>query len=68
MVKLKKILAKEIEQGWMIPIPISYAKINQIAPIGITQQWQVNHDGSRSEKLRLCHDQSFKAKGDSVNK
>ena len=56
----------------MISILISYAnKINhaEIAPVGIAQQWQVNHDGSLSEKFRLCHDQSVKASaGASVNK
>jgi hypothetical protein len=64
-------LIKEVNQGWMVPIPTSF--INQIrnaevAPVGIAQQWQALEDGSRTFKYRLTHDQSFEASiGESVN-
>ena len=62
--ELTSIIAKEVIQGFHQPIPI--AEINnipnsEVAPVGITKQWQVTPNGMRSEKLQLTHDQSFKA-------
>jgi hypothetical protein len=68
---LSEILLKEIAQGWMIPLPLSYIHSidhAELAPVGIAEQWQPNQDGSRSIKYRLTHDQSFEASvGTSVN-
>ena len=65
-------LAKEVNQGWMIPLPKSYLpklKHAEIAPIGVAQQFQAHDDGTRSLKYRMVHDQSFEASvGDSINK
>jgi hypothetical protein len=65
-------LAKEIIQGWMIPLPIAFLpklKHAEIAPVGVAQQWQAHDDGSRTIKYRMVHDQSFEASiGQSVNK
>ena len=65
-------LAKEIKQGWMIPLPAAYLNKLQhaeIAPIGVAKQIQAHEDGSRSDKFRMVHDQSFEASvGSSINK
>jgi hypothetical protein len=65
------ILMKEVNQGWMVPIPTSFIhniRNAEVAPVGIAQQWQAHENGSRSEKFRLTHDQSFEASvGQSVN-
>jgi hypothetical protein len=69
--ELSNILVKEVGQGWMIPIPTTYIcnlHNAEVAPVGITQQWQAYEDGSRAPKFRLTHDQSFEASiGQSVN-
>jgi hypothetical protein len=69
---LQLTLQKEVEQGWMLPIPTSYIGtfLNaEVAPVGITPQWQAYEDGSRTQKFRLTHEQSFEASiGESVNK
>jgi hypothetical protein len=66
------IVKAEINQGWMLPLPIDY--INQLthgelAPIGIDDKvWSEQPDGSRKTKFCLTHDQSFEAtRGKSVN-
>jgi hypothetical protein len=65
-------LSKEIKQGWMIPLPVAYVqklKNVEIAPVGVAKQYQPHEDGTRSEKFRMIHDQSFEASiGQSVNK
>ena len=69
--ELTSIIAKEVIQGFQLPIPI--VKINnlpksEVAPVGIAKQWQVSSNGTRSAKFRLTHDQSFNASiGRSVN-
>jgi hypothetical protein len=56
----------------MIPLPktfIHHLKHSEVAPIGVTKQWQAHEDGSRSAKYRMIHDQSFEASfGESVNR
>ncbi len=69
---LKSTIAKEVLQGWMIPIPLKYVNQipnSEIAPVGIDdKQFKLNPDGSKSRKYRLTHDQSFEAStGMSVN-
>lgn len=68
---LQDILAKEVKQGWMVPITIpSIHGIEgaEVAPVGMDQQWQAHGDGSQMAKYRLTHDQSFEASvGESVN-
>ena len=69
---LAKSLSKEINQGWMIPLPKAFLpklRHAEIAPIGVAQQFQAHDDGTRSLKWRMVHDQSFEASvGTSVNK
>jgi hypothetical protein len=70
---LKEILEKDVNQGWMIPIPLKYLnKIpdSELAPVGIDdKQFKILPDGSKLMKYRLTHDQSFVASvGESVNK
>ncbi len=46
-------LDKEFKQGWMIPLPITFVnqlKHSEVAPIGVTKQWQAHEDGSQSAK------------------
>jgi hypothetical protein len=56
----------------MIPLPLKY--INQIpnleiAPVGIDdKQFKINPDGSKTQKFRFTHDQTFEAStGKSIN-
>jgi len=70
--KLEKILTQELRQGWMFPLPLEYVqqlKHGELAPVGIEDsQWSELPDGSRKQKFRLTHDQSFEAtRGRSVN-
>jgi hypothetical protein len=69
---LKSIISKEVLQGWMIPLPLSYITQipnSEIAPVGIDdKQFKLNTDGTKTQKFRLTHDQTFKAStGMSVN-
>jgi len=61
--KLEKILTQELRQGWMFPLPLEYVqqlKHGELAPVGIEDsQWSELPDGSRKQKFRLTHDQSF---------
>jgi hypothetical protein len=44
---LLDILLKEINQGWMVPIPTSFVqqiKNAEVAPVGIAQQWHAHED------------------------
>jgi len=70
---LKEILEKDVNQGWMIPIPLKYLNEipdSELAPVGIDdKQFKILPDGSKLMKYRLTHDQSFVASvGESVNK
>jgi hypothetical protein len=65
-------LEKEVQQGWMFPIPLDYTsklKHGELAPVGMDdKQWAELPDGSKQVKLRLTHDQSFNTpSGKSVN-
>jgi hypothetical protein len=65
-------LEKEIQQGWMFPLPLNYVSCldhGELAPIGMDdKQWSDLPDGSKKVKLRLTHDQSLNtATGKSVN-
>jgi len=67
-----KIILSEVNQGWMIPLPLTYINSlhhGELAPVGIDNKvWSELPDGSRKIKFRLTHDQSFeKMKGTSVN-
>jgi hypothetical protein len=68
-----RIIENEINQGWMIPLPIHYINKlmhGELAPIGIDDKVSVTlPNGSKKIKFRLTHDQSFEATiGASVNK
>jgi hypothetical protein len=70
---LKEILEKDVNQGWMIPIPLKYLNEipdSELAPVGIDdKQFKILPDRSKLMKYRLTHDQSFVASvGESVNK
>jgi hypothetical protein len=69
---LRDIIQKEVHQGWMVPIPISFINDlpnSEIAPVGIDdKQFKIHPDGSKTTKFRLTHDQTFEASvGCSVN-
>ncbi len=70
--ELRLTLEKEIAQGWIIPLPLSYIsslRNGELAPVGMDdKQWTVLPDGSKQVKLRLTRDQSFNTThGQSVN-
>jgi len=70
--ELKEVLKKEVKQGWMIPLPLTYIsslRNGELAPVGMDdKQWNERQDGTKQVKLRLTHDQSFDTKsGVSVN-
>jgi hypothetical protein len=62
---LQEIMTKEVKQGWMLPVPlhfINHIPHSEIAPVGIdSKQYKCLPDGTRVQKFRLTHDQSFKA-------
>ncbi len=71
--EFSKIILSEVNQGWMIPLPLHYInELNhgELAPVGIDDKvWVEQADGSKKRKFRLTHDQSFEATiGSSVNK
>jgi hypothetical protein len=71
--ELTRIITSEINQGWMIPLPIDYIntlKNGELAPVGIDDKvWTTQEDGTKTIKFRLTHDQSFEASmGSSVNR
>jgi len=73
MTVLTDILEKEVQQGWMIPVPLDYIQEipgSELAPVGIDdKQFKTLIDGSKLTKYRLTHDQSLEASvGASVNK
>jgi len=64
--ELLKKISTEVAQGWMISIPIEFINsVSEIAPMGIVHQFQSHEDGTRSDKFRAIHNQSFGE--DSVN-
>jgi hypothetical protein len=62
-VELQKTIQKELKQGWMFPLPLSYIstlKHGELAPVGMDdKQWNELPDGLRERKYRMTHDQSF---------
>ncbi len=68
---LLDILAKEVKQGWRVPIPKNFIRNipnAEVTQVGLAQQWQAHKDGSRFQKFHLTHNQSFEASwGQSVN-
>jgi hypothetical protein len=66
-----KELESEINQGWQLPISIhSLDKVHEaiVAPVGMVKQVSIEADGTRGEKYRMTHDQSFPfTSGQSVN-
>ncbi len=55
-----KIVHAEVNQGWMIPLPLEYINYlhhGELAPVGIDDKaWSDLPDGSRKTKYRLTHD------------
>ena len=68
---VKKLLIKEVERGWQLPLPpekIHLLPNAVVAPMGIVTQATINKHGEIIPKDRLTHDQSFEfSKGTSVN-
>lgn len=62
---------KEIDQGWVVPIPTSIIQKTpdlNLTPLGVAIQKTIGEDGSRKLKRRIIHDCSFpSASGTSVN-
>jgi hypothetical protein len=72
--RVGELLAKDVTHGFTIPLPISELKLipgAMVQPLGLAQQWTVDHDGARKAKLRLTQDLSFstdrKASPTSIN-
>ena len=61
---LLNMLKDEVSKGWQLPLPKEVATeipFCEVAPLGLVPQLMLREDGSRKEKLRLTHDQSFNA-------
>ena len=59
---LMKMLDKEAEKGWHIPLPIySLRRIPGVivAPMGLVHQTSIDENNKATAKWRLTHDQSF---------
>ena len=53
---------KEVENGWMLPIPsrcLSKLKGAAVIPVGVHTQYTINECGERKVKRRTTHDASF---------
>ena len=68
---LRKNYQKEVEHGWMLPLPTeSIRKLEDAAviPIGVATQWSMNEKGDRYSKRRTTHDATFAPpSGHSIN-
>jgi hypothetical protein len=69
---LQKNLEKEVQQGWVVPLPLSYISCLrhvELASIGMDdKQWTELPDRTKQIKHRLTHDQSFNTtQGQCVN-
>ena len=63
-------LADEVSYGFAIAIPnsmVNKIKHSMVVPLGIAVQYSIKKDGSRKEKHRLTHDQTFAYNPDSVS-
>ena len=72
--RVGELLAKDVTHGFTIPLPIAVVELipgSLVQPLGLVQQWTVDHDGKRKAKFRLTQDLSFstdrKAKPTSIN-
>ena len=69
---LSNALKKEVEKGWMLPLPMSTAKLIpnlEMAPMGVAVHMGISADGTYIPKERVTHDLSFpgSATGSSIN-
>ena len=69
---LTRALKKEVEKGWMLPLPIRAAAHipgSEMAPMGVAVHMGINAEGSYIPKERVTHDLSFPGgtTGSSVN-
>mmetsp|Transcript_2890 Transcript_2890/g.4336 ORF Transcript_2890/g.4336 Transcript_2890/m.4336 type:complete len:94 (+) Transcript_2890:2786-3067(+) len=56
--KIQKLLHKDVTHGFALPIPIASVpsiKGAMVQPIGLTNQFTLQADGSRVKKGRLTH-------------
>ena len=59
---LKENYAKEVRNGWMMPLPASCLKKLQgasVIPVGVHTQYTIDDDGNRKVKRLTTHDASF---------
>ncbi len=66
---LMKMLDKEAEKGWHIPLPVnSLTRIPGVivAPLGLVEQSSIDENNKTTVKWRLTHDQSFQFGIDSI--
>jgi hypothetical protein len=60
--KLVSMLSEEVEKGWQLPLPHRAPLLipgAEVAPLGMVNQTTVHEDGTKCDKSRLTHDQSF---------
>jgi hypothetical protein len=60
--RVGELLAKDVTHGFTIPLPIAVVELipgSLAQPLGLVQQWTVDHDGKRKAKFRLTQDLSF---------
>ena len=63
---LHKNYKKEVDRGWMIPIPkevVPELPGASVIPVGVATQWTIDDDGNRVIKRRTTHDASFRPPG-----
>jgi hypothetical protein len=69
--RLLKILSKEVDKAWQLPLPIQHLdKISRavISPLGLAKQAGIDEHRHIIPKWRVTHDQSFAfSSGKSVN-
>ena len=69
--ELEKKLKKELDHGWMLPLPEETANLLHFAeycPTSIVEQMTIDEEGTFIDKGRPIHDQSFRTNSNtSVN-
>ena len=59
---------KEVDRGWMVPIPkdtVPRLPGAGVIPVDVATQWTIDDDGNRIVKRRTTHDASFRPPGGS---
>lgn len=69
--QVKILLGKDVQHGFVIPIPIEtiYLIPNAaVQPLGLVQQWTTKEDGTRAIKYRITQDLSFSSNKEGPNR